>query len=401
MDNSSSFCRVPLCSHLLQQCLRSFCIDSQWVYAVFWRILPRNFPPPRWEIGGYLDRTKANKRNWILVWEDGFCDFARATSRGSFGLQPDLFFKMSHEVYNYGEGLMGKVSSDNGHKWVYKDPSQPENAPSWQTSIDPHPRTWEAQFKSGIKTILVIAVREGLVQLGSSERIQEDFNFVVLLQRKFNNLLITLPSSLLSSPSSPVVARMGTENKSETDHAPANSQRNLERQLSWNGPVVINEAYQRPSKPNDINNPHTTLIPHLSGDYHATIMPSMNSLQALLSKLPSVTSPPTTQITLPNRHIITDNGDFSLGCHASPLIRSLSAPHGDGWLQEPTNPSATTTPSIASPSKGLLVNSTDQQHQHLHLHPQQQQQSLSNAFVAVDSGANVGDYTYLGDLMGG
>lgn len=44
----------------------------------------------------------------ILVWEDGFCDFhdcERAASgciTARFGV--DLFFKMSHEVYSYGEG---------------------------------------------------------------------------------------------------------------------------------------------------------------------------------------------------------------------------------------------------------------------------------------------------------
>ena len=36
-------------THLLQHTLRSLCIheNSQWVYAVFWRILPRNYPPPK------------------------------------------------------------------------------------------------------------------------------------------------------------------------------------------------------------------------------------------------------------------------------------------------------------------------------------------------------------------
>jgi hypothetical protein len=36
-------------THLLQHTLRSLCTgDSpQWVYAVFWRILPRNYPPPK------------------------------------------------------------------------------------------------------------------------------------------------------------------------------------------------------------------------------------------------------------------------------------------------------------------------------------------------------------------
>lgn len=55
----------------------------------------------------------------ILVWEDGFCNFAASTaemnecegsstnSYGEYqGLQPDLFFKMSHEIYNYGEGYI-------------------------------------------------------------------------------------------------------------------------------------------------------------------------------------------------------------------------------------------------------------------------------------------------------
>lgn len=44
----------------------------------------------------------------ILVWEDGFCDFCECERTGSgyikgrFGA--DVFFKMSHEVYNFGEG---------------------------------------------------------------------------------------------------------------------------------------------------------------------------------------------------------------------------------------------------------------------------------------------------------
>jgi hypothetical protein len=61
----------------------------------------------------------------ILAWEDGFCNFAATTAAcGQEGaaaaayadceaaaaqelkqsLQPELFFKMSHDIYNYGEG---------------------------------------------------------------------------------------------------------------------------------------------------------------------------------------------------------------------------------------------------------------------------------------------------------
>lgn len=62
----------------------------------------------------------------ILVWEDGFCNFAASAieqacgtsstsggygegggeARETKGLQPELFFKMSHEIYNYGEGCI-------------------------------------------------------------------------------------------------------------------------------------------------------------------------------------------------------------------------------------------------------------------------------------------------------
>lgn len=368
--NGGGFYRLPLCSHLLQQSLRSFCTDSQWLYAVFWRILPRNFPPPKWEAGGYLDRTKANKRNWILVWEDGFCDFASATA--SAGLQPDLFFKMSHEVYNYGEGLMGKVSAENGHKWIQKDPSQAETTPSWQNTIDPQPRTWEPQFKAGIQTIMVIAVREGLVQLGSTHKIQEDLNFIAILQRKFNSLLVTLSAS---SPSSPVVGRESIKSEAEHHDQALGAQKILERQMSWNGLMVANPGCQA-FKGTTTNN-------------FATIMPSMTSLQALLSKLPSVTSPPSTQIT----HITTSsnsnhNAISSFPYHLSPLIRSLSAPQGDFWLQEPPNAS----PSIAN------VRSLDP---HL-CHPAHQPTNLSQSFMPFDWNVSPEEeYSFMSDLMSG
>ncbi|CAK9135355.1 unnamed protein product [Ilex paraguariensis] len=194
---------LPMLNCLLQHTLRSLCTcsdssnSSKWVYAVFWRVLPRNYPPPKWDDhgAGALNRAKANNRNWILVWEDGFCDFyecERAGSgyiKGRFGA--DVFFKMSHEVYNYGEGLVGKVAADNSHKWVFGDSSN-ENDPtfisSWNVSIDPQPRAWEVQFNSGIQTIAIISVRDGIVQLGSFDKVVEDLNLVISIQRKFSYL---------------------------------------------------------------------------------------------------------------------------------------------------------------------------------------------------------------------
>lgn len=57
-------------THLLQHTLRSLCTGDapQWVYAVFWRILPRNYPPPKWDLpGAAYDRTRGNRRNWYAL----------------------------------------------------------------------------------------------------------------------------------------------------------------------------------------------------------------------------------------------------------------------------------------------------------------------------------------------
>ncbi|XP_058195192.1 protein RICE SALT SENSITIVE 3-like [Rhododendron vialii] len=286
-------------THLLQHTLRSLCIldNSQWVYAVFWRILPRNYPPPKWDNqGGAYDRSRGNRRNWILVWEDGFCNFAASTAEiaaagdgpgsssdyGSFeyqnyqlGLQPELFFKMSHEIYNYGEGLIGKVAADHSHKWIYKEPNEQEInfLSSWQNSADSQPRTWEAQFQSGIKTIALIAVREGVVQLGSVHKVIEDLSYVVLLRKKFN-YIESIPGVLLPHPSS------------SSFPFKIDGYSNAPDQQQWHFPS------------NHILPPHPPTTEIFYDQYHFNyqpamrITPSMSSLEALLSKLPSVVPPP-------------------------------------------------------------------------------------------------------------
>ncbi|KAK6242056.1 Transcription factor MYC/MYB N-terminal - like 4 [Theobroma cacao] len=270
-------------THLLQHTLRSLCIheNSQWVYAVFWRILPRNYPPPKWDGQAAYDRSRGNRRNWILVWEDGFCNFAASAAEinsgdctgssvyGSCefqhyqGLQPELFFKMSHEIYNYGEGLIGKVAADHSHKWIYKEPNDQEInfLSAWHNSADSvsHPRTWEAQFQAGIKTIALIAVREGVVQLGAVNKVIEDLSYVVLLRKKFS-YIESIPGVLLPHPSSSAypfkVDGYGTPE-------------------AWHFPATIA--------------PPTEFYDHFNQPMKIT--PSMSSLEALLSKLPSVVPP--------------------------------------------------------------------------------------------------------------
>ncbi|CAN6274478.1 unnamed protein product, partial [Urochloa humidicola] len=279
-------------THLLQHTLRSLCghDDAQWVYAVFWRILPRNYPPPKWDLqSGIYDRTRGNRRNWILAWEDGFCNFAAsacdhegaaapaaataytecaAGQEAKQGLQPELFFKMSHDIYNFGEGLIGKVAADHSHKWVFQEAQAQQEQEinlisSWSNPADSHPRTWEAQFQSGIKTIALIAVREGVVQLGSMRKVAEDLSYVVMLRRKFG-YLESIPGVLLPHPSSaafPAVAGV------PADAAAACA--------GWPPGLV--------PPPIELYDPYGQAA---AAQMH--IVPSMSSLEALLSKLPSV-----------------------------------------------------------------------------------------------------------------
>uniref|UniRef100_A0A7I4FPU3 Transcription factor MYC/MYB N-terminal domain-containing protein n=2 Tax=Physcomitrium patens TaxID=3218 RepID=A0A7I4FPU3_PHYPA len=320
-------------------------------YAVFWRILPRNYPPPQWDTeGGIMDRSKSNKRNWILVWEEGFCNFpayslARTDSEASRAsssflstqqshhgndseepgaISPELFFKMSHEVYNYGEGFMGKVAVDNSHKWVYRDPAENEISffSPWQGSLEPHPRVLDAQFKSGIQTIVVVAVQEGVLQLGSTQKIMEDLNFVLYMQRKFN-LLLTVPG-LFVPPQQASTSGDGTRRTIDdyngnwsvpsgkefegSSTAQPNDFQYLSPREAWSfttagtksvPPILEPYAFSNGnleaclttcSSPTKAHNTgHTSSHGSTSPTMPPTLIPSMSSLQALLSKLPSVT----------------------------------------------------------------------------------------------------------------
>ncbi|KAJ6417158.1 hypothetical protein OIU84_002958 [Salix udensis] len=172
----------------LHEALRSVCLNSDWTYSVFWTIRPR----PRVR-GGNGCKVGDDNGSLMLMWEDGFC-------RGRVGdcleeidgedLVRKAFSKMSIQLYNYGEGLMGKVASDKCHKWVFKEPTEcePNISNYWQSSFDALPPEWTDQFESGIQTIAVIQAGHGLLQLGSSKIIHEDLHFVLRMRHTFESL---------------------------------------------------------------------------------------------------------------------------------------------------------------------------------------------------------------------
>uniref|UniRef100_A0A803L0E8 Uncharacterized protein n=1 Tax=Chenopodium quinoa TaxID=63459 RepID=A0A803L0E8_CHEQI len=200
----------------------------------------------------------------ILVWEDGFCNFSASTTAemnsgsgggGSdypssspsssanygdqqfqqfqAGLQPELFFKMSHEIYNYGEGY----------------------------------------------TIALIAVREGVVQLGSLNKVVEDLSYIVLLRKKFTyiesipGVLLPHPSSAAFPPSIRPVDGYGIPPEMWA------------YQGSGGGPMGMGPTAQLMEQYEYYNQAQAQ---QQQSPMVRMITPSMSSLEALLSKLPSV-----------------------------------------------------------------------------------------------------------------
>ncbi|XP_078149569.1 protein RICE SALT SENSITIVE 3-like isoform X1 [Carex rostrata] len=172
----------------LHEALRNVCLNSDWTYSVFWTIRPR----PRCR-GGNGCKVGDDNGSLMLMWEDGYC---RART-GEYVEEIDgedpvrkAFSKMSIQLYNYGEGLMGKVASDKCHKWVFKEPSdcEPNISNYWQSSFDALPPEWTDQFASGIQTIAVIQAGHGLLQLGSCKIIPEDLHFVLRMRHMFESL---------------------------------------------------------------------------------------------------------------------------------------------------------------------------------------------------------------------
>ncbi|KAJ6675872.1 TRANSCRIPTION FACTOR MYC/MYB-RELATED [Salix viminalis] len=191
--------------------------------------------------------------------------------------------------------LVGKVAADNSHKWVFKETpneSDPNLISSWNMSIEPQPRAWEFQFNSGIQTIAIISVREGIVQLGSFDKIVEDLNLVISIQRKFSYLQSIPGIFAIQRPYLPIqhpfIIKPDThtiENQeiafSVDDKRQITGVKRLFDQRIDDSPIKsINLGWNSPQ--NGIPGPPIWSIPPL--------LPTMScSLGALLSKLPSPT----------------------------------------------------------------------------------------------------------------
>ncbi|CAA0832168.1 Transcription factor bHLH155 [Striga hermonthica] len=173
----------------LQQALRSFCSNSDWKYAVFWKITRQTRMMLTWE-DAYYDGNQSEKK---LYNPASGSSIEGPYSHDPLGL---AVANMSYQVYSFGEGVVGKVAVSGKHSWIFLDEL---DSFSYEYSDG-----WQTQFSAGIKTIVVVAViPHGVVQLGSLHKISEDVKLVDHIRNVFSglqdSLLGCIPSSMKSN----------------------------------------------------------------------------------------------------------------------------------------------------------------------------------------------------------
>ncbi|CAI5992427.1 unnamed protein product, partial [Closterium sp. NIES-65] len=155
----------------------------------------------------------------VLTWEDGYCSMdppgatQKEQSADISSIDGNVLgmavAKMSYHIYSFGEGVVGRVAFSGKHQWIFAPRSQGvpgmDSRPGFSsmkgyggcTGVDKYPSGWDDQFAAGVKTIAIIAVPEGVLQLGSSRSMPEDLKFVSHIRSLFAALQ-TVPGAFLS-----------------------------------------------------------------------------------------------------------------------------------------------------------------------------------------------------------
>eukprot|EP00249_Psilotum_nudum_P023174 c28771_g1_i1 orf=974-4189(+) len=207
---------------MLRQSLRGLCCKTGWCYAVFWKLKRRSRMVLTWE-DGYYEFKKPSvisnlssiqmAPNSLLVGGNGCLETEgnplgqRVRGQEGSCLEEQIGLavaKMSYQVYALGEGIIGRVAFTGKHQWVYGNEERSNvgevNCGSSlynRNVLEKYPAGWQTQFMAGIKTIAVIAVPHGVVQLGSTQLITENLEWVDHIRSVFSTLQ-GVPGTLLS-----------------------------------------------------------------------------------------------------------------------------------------------------------------------------------------------------------
>ncbi|XP_047156337.1 transcription factor EMB1444-like isoform X1 [Vigna umbellata] len=162
----------------LHRLLRSFCLGTDWKYAIFWKLKHRARMILTWE-DAYYDNPNicdsSGNKSCQNTWEQiDSADFSHDPLELAVA-------KMSYHVYSLGEGIVGQVAVTGKHRWIYEDNQVTSSGPSLEIADG-----WQSQFSAGIRTIVVIAVVPiGVVQLGSMNKVAEDMGVITCIRSLF------------------------------------------------------------------------------------------------------------------------------------------------------------------------------------------------------------------------
>ncbi|KAL1190682.1 Transcription factor [Cardamine amara subsp. amara] len=158
-----------------QEILRSFCSNTDWKYAVFWKLNHQGSRMVLTLEDAYYDNHGMDNSP-----EDKGCSVIPKNMHGAHDPLSLAVAKMSYHVYSLGEGIVGQVAVSGEHQWVF-----PEYYDNCHSAFEFH-NVWESQISAGIKTILVVAVGScGVVQLGSLRKVDEDVTLVNHIRHLF------------------------------------------------------------------------------------------------------------------------------------------------------------------------------------------------------------------------
>ncbi|KAD3338360.1 hypothetical protein R6Q59_026991 [Mikania micrantha] len=205
----------------LHQALKNLCLNTDWNYAVFWKVNPQ--------------------AQMMLTFEDAYYD-KNDSSNELLGL---AVAKMSYYQYSLGEGLVGQVACTYKHLWVYRD--QLVNDP--YLSFEDYDG-WKTQFACGIRTIAIVGlVPHGVVQLGSFNNISEDLKTVNHIQEIFLELQSSLTGHAPSNASSYNNTVTSINYETSTSYPISNLDQNAELSMPASSSIqMLNEHIESQSE---------------------------------------------------------------------------------------------------------------------------------------------------------
>ncbi|KAK9280728.1 hypothetical protein L1049_003616 [Liquidambar formosana] len=176
----------------LHEILRSLCLNTEWKYAVFWKLKHRARMVLTWE-DAYYDNHEQHDPLENKCSSGTPVNFDGHYSHDPLGL---AVAKMSYHVYSLGEGIVGQVAVTGKHQWIFADKHITNSCSSFE-----HCDGWQTQFLAGIRTIVVVAiVPHGVVQLGSLNKVSEDLK----LLNHIRDVFLALQDSFMGHIYSPI-----------------------------------------------------------------------------------------------------------------------------------------------------------------------------------------------------